>query len=105
MRISQLAERTGTPATTLRFYETAGLLSMSAARVCHHHLARSTSVVVVIRSGRRHGTSPGRRLCRGAGSRGPGWLGFPRCGAGTGARHQPGAGGLAVRDVPAGTCR
>lgn len=26
MRISQLAERTGTPATTLRFYETAGLL-------------------------------------------------------------------------------
>ncbi|WP_406693273.1 MerR family transcriptional regulator [Saccharopolyspora sp. ID03-671] len=26
MRISQLAERTGTPATTLRFYETSGLL-------------------------------------------------------------------------------
>ncbi|GAB3691467.1 MerR family DNA-binding transcriptional regulator [Saccharopolyspora sp. NPDC049426] len=26
MRISQLAERTGTPATTLRFYETAGPL-------------------------------------------------------------------------------
>jgi DNA-binding transcriptional MerR regulator len=26
MRISQLAARTGVPATTLRFYETAGLL-------------------------------------------------------------------------------
>ncbi|WP_244318556.1 MerR family DNA-binding transcriptional regulator [Streptomyces brevispora] len=26
MRISQLAERSGVPATTLRFYETAGLL-------------------------------------------------------------------------------
>ncbi|MGA6160644.1 MerR family transcriptional regulator [Stenotrophomonas sp. NPDC087984] len=27
MRISQLAERTGVPATTLRFYDDAGLLS------------------------------------------------------------------------------
>ncbi len=27
MRISQLAERSGVPATTLRFYESAGLLS------------------------------------------------------------------------------
>jgi DNA-binding transcriptional MerR regulator len=32
MRISQLAERTGVPATTLRFYETAGLLPAERTR-------------------------------------------------------------------------
>ncbi|GLY75779.1 MerR family transcriptional regulator [Actinoallomurus iriomotensis] len=32
MRISQLAERTGVPATTLRFYETAGLLPAGRSR-------------------------------------------------------------------------
>ncbi|MEU6488325.1 MerR family transcriptional regulator [Streptomyces sp. NPDC046887] len=35
MRISQLAERTGVPASTLRFYETAGLLPAERSRSGH----------------------------------------------------------------------